>query len=459
MPLPEQEVLQQGDTLAQQRDPGFETEGLPSPAGFPGPQIAPIPIPGTGATELGVNKGSQSYLDAFNKSVLGATEDVTPGKLPQYVVSDVFNPRYTSVLPGEDTEEAFALAQPWYKKWGNALAKFGATAVGTFYNELGAIPSTISSIGGGSPYDTAAGRDVDQWLQNLEDKFPNYYTRWEREHPFMSALPFSGGFANFWGDKFLKNLGFTVGAIGGAVVTDVVVGAATGGLADVPLISSQIGRASLWLNKLFTNTDRVTDLLNVGRQAGRTGEQLMDLRRLARAAASTKTLNGTRYAINLYGASATEAGFEAREGYNTVRQDLIEAFQREHGYTPTGEDLRDIEQYARAAGNTRFGVNLALLSLSNAIQFDNILKPFSAARAGYRSSIQKTISDRSRIGLAEDSIDTFERLVPSTLRGKVWDKVKPLVPAIVTEGFVEETKDYPQVPIRPMRLLGMQEIR
>lgn len=430
MPLPEQNILEQSDILAGQRNPGFETEGLPSPAGFDSPDIpsvAPIPIPGTGLSEG--NDAGAAYLARFNKSILGAKEDITPGNLPTYTANDVYNPRYKSILPGEDSEEAFAKGQGWAKQWGNALVKTAATTVGTFVGGLMSIPNTIA----GNPYDTSMGNSIDTWLKNMEDTFPNYYTKWQQDHPFMSALPGSGGFSNFWGDKFIKNLGFTVGAIGSAVAQDAVVGFATEGLGEIPLVASQIGKASLWLNKVFTGTNRAEELLQLGRAAGRTGEQLVDLKNLATAAAATKITDGARYAINLYGAAAAEAGIEARDGYNTIRKDLITAYINERGYSPTGKDLDDIEKHARAGGNIRFGANLALLMISDAIQFDKFLKPFSAAKSGFKSAIEKSISEKSSIGLAEGSIDEFQRL-PKNL----WGKIRPIVPSILTEGVFEE---------------------
>jgi hypothetical protein len=434
MPLPDQNTLEQGDVLAQQRNPGFETENLPSPSGFQAPDIpsiAPIPIPGTGATEG--NNGQQSYLAKFNQSILSTKSGITPGNLPNFTASDVYNPRYRSILPGEDSEEAFAKGQPWYKKWGNALVKTAAIATGTFANGMMSIPNTISSIKGGSPYDSDLGNATDTWLKNIENTLPNYYTHWETEHPFMSALPGSGGFANFWADKFIKNLGYSIGAIGSAVVQDAAIGLITEGIGEIPLIGSQVGKASLWLNKLFTGTNKAEELLQLGRAAGRTGEQLFSLEKLAQAAQATKMTNGARYALNLYGAAASEAGMEGRDGYNTVRADLIKSYLNDKGYSPTGKDLDQIEKYARASGNVRFGVNLAILAVSDAIQLDAILKPFNAAKAGFRSSIQKDISERSSIGLVEGSIDEFQKL-PKNL----WGKIRPIVPGILTEGVFEE---------------------
>lgn len=440
MPIPEQDILQQGDILEGQRNPGFETENLPSPNGSQAPQVAPIAIPGTGETATG---GTAGYMNAFKASVLGVQDKITPGKLPQFSVEDIYNPRYKSILPGEDSEEVFALEQPWYKKWGNAFTKMAATAVGTFWNGITTIPDTISALANGGPiYDSQSANDIDVWLKNLENEFPNYYTKWQQEHPFMSAIPFSGGFANFWGDKVIKNLGFTVGAIGAAVVTDAAAGAVTGGIGEIPLIGQQVGKAALWLNKIFTGEDKVKELVTLGRAAGRQGEQLLQLKGLAQAAAATRVTNGTRYALSLYGSAAVEAGFEARDGYNTVRQDLLEAYQRENGYSATGDDLKQIDDYARAAANVRFGINLALLSVSNAVQFDAFLKPFSAARNGYRSAVQRELAESSKIGLAEGSIDTFTQAGTKSLRGKWWGKVRPLAPAVLTEGVFEEGGQY-----------------
>lgn len=438
MPLPPVQTLDAADKIGQIPEPDRLNVG---PSGLP--QAAPIPIPGTGLTqEKSFGKGfSSDYANA----VLGAKPHNDPGHLQMFSGQDVYNPRYSSVLPGEDSEEAFAKAQPWYNKWANATLKMGATAIGTFWNGITAIPDTISNIknGVGDIYKTDSGTSIDRWLQNLENQFPNYYTKWETQHPFLSALPFSGGGANFWSDKFLKNLGFTIGAIGGAALQDTMVGVATEGIGEIPLIGSQVGRAALWLNKVFTGSDRVGELLQLGRQVGRTEKQLLDLQTLARAAAATKVSNGARFAMNLYGAAASEAGFEARDGYQSIKKDLTDDYIQANGYAPTGKDLDDINSYATAGGNVRFGINLAILGLSDAIQFDSFLKPYGAAKAGYRSSIQKGLEDRiGAIALKKGSIDEFERAIPTSRLGRIWENIRPAVPAFLSEGFYEEGGQY-----------------
>jgi len=294
---------------------------------------------------------------------------------------------------------------------------------------LGLPPTSkaiFSPANSGNPWETSSGGAVDNWLKNLENSFPNYYTKWQQEHPFMSALPFSGGFANFWGDKFLKNLGFTVGAIGSAVVSDAAIAAVTNGIDELPLIGQQVGKAALWLNKIFSGSNKAEELMALGRSAGRTGDQLLQLQGLARASAARSVMDGTRYAVTLYGSTASEAGFEARDGYNTVRQDLITAYQREKGYSPTGVELETIDNYARAAGNTRFGLNMALLGVSNAIQMETILKPFFSAKSAAKSADLAFVDG------------AFQRAVPESTIGKIWSRVKPTTSSVLREGVFEE---------------------
>lgn len=102
--------------------------------------------------------------------------------------------------------------QPWYAQIGAGLAK-GAILAGTTF-----LDGTIGLLFGAG---TAIGEDrmsglwdndfskamqsVNEWS---EQALPNYYTKEEQEQPWYENI-FT---ANFLGDKFIKNLGFTVGA-------------------------------------------------------------------------------------------------------------------------------------------------------------------------------------------------------------------------------------------------------
>ncbi len=353
------------------------------------------------------------------------------------------NKRYPMYARDMDLENVYGLQQSWGSQLANGVIKMGATGLGTFAQGFATIPNTISSIKGGvkelsNPDGYEA--SIDNWLKNVEDIFPNYYTRYEKEHPFLAAVPFMRGSANFWGDKFIKNLGFTAGAIGSALVQDAAIGLVTQGIGEIPLIANQVGKASLWLNKVLTGTNDLEKALSVAKTVGASEKALLGMTRLEQAAAYTKLTDGFKYGMSLYGSARTEAAVEARDGYNQVKKTLIEQYKLENlGQEPTGEDAAKIEEYATSAMNARFGANLAILTVSNAIQFDNLFKSFGkASKAGLGSSISKDIESAGKIGLKKGSLDEFEIKAADKLLGRVWDKVRPTLPSVFSEGIYEE---------------------
>ena len=102
--------------------------------------------------------------------------------------------------------------QPWYAQIGAGLAK-GAVLAGTTFAD--GIIGTIVGLGNAAATGTFSGfwnnpfsnamQQVNEWS---ESALPNYYTDAEQNDPWYENI-FS---ANFIGDKFLKNLGFAVGA-------------------------------------------------------------------------------------------------------------------------------------------------------------------------------------------------------------------------------------------------------
>ena len=119
----------------------------------------------------------------------------------------------------QELEDIRAENQPWYAQIGAGLAK-GAILAGTTF-----LDGTVGLIFGAG---TAIGED--RWsglwdndfskaMQSVNDwseqALPNYYTKAEQEQPWYENI-FT---ANFLGDKFIKNLGFTVGAFYSGGVT------------------------------------------------------------------------------------------------------------------------------------------------------------------------------------------------------------------------------------------------
>lgn len=109
--------------------------------------------------------------------------------------------------------------QPWYAQIGAGLAK-GAILAGTTF--LDGTVGLVLGAGTAINEDRWSGlwdNDFSKAMQSVnewsEQALPNYYTREEQEQPWYENI-FT---ANFLGDKFIKNLGFTVGAFYSGGVT------------------------------------------------------------------------------------------------------------------------------------------------------------------------------------------------------------------------------------------------
>lgn len=119
----------------------------------------------------------------------------------------------------QELEDIRAENQPWYAQIGAGLAK-GAILAGTTFLDgtLGLLFGAGTAISEGrwsGLWDndfSKAMQSVNEWS---EQALPNYYTREEQEQPWYENI-FT---ANFLGDKFTKNLGFTVGAFYSGGVT------------------------------------------------------------------------------------------------------------------------------------------------------------------------------------------------------------------------------------------------
>jgi len=348
------------------------------------------------------------------------------------------NQRYPLYQRGVDLENIYGLQQPWYQQLGYGVVKLGANIVGTFAQSLTNIPNTISAIKNREFSELSGDPEgyegtIDNWMRNMDNVLPNYFTRYEREHPFLTAIPFTTGSANWWGGKFLPNLGFMVGSVAGAVAQDVAIGAVTEGIGEIPLVANQIGKASLWLNKLFTGTNAAERITQTAIGLGKTEQQILNMKKLAELSAAAKMNSGFRYGMALYGASMTESGVESRNSYRGVKDQLTKDYIAQYGEEPGFEDAQKIEDYATNAMNTNFGINMALLVASNTLQFGNLFRSMTSAKGAVQE-----LEGLGRVGLKEGSLDVFEKKTAQSFLGKVWDSVKPTASNIFREGVFEE---------------------
>jgi hypothetical protein len=378
------------------------------------------------------------------------------GSPSQFVFQSELNDasrRYNVYDRGIDLEDLHAQNQGPLDKLTNGVVKGLGTMGGTFLQGFASIPHGIDAIRKGS-YDEVSKqygweKDISENLRQFEDLLPNYIDKYERENPMAGVIPFTRGSANFWGDGVIKNLFFGVGAIGNAIVTDLAITAATGGAATLPVIGAQLarlgagvtsalGKTSVYLSKLATGTSKIDDALNAARLAGANPNQLITLQGLAYAAQGAKVTSGAKWGLGLFNSARTEAAIEAADGEHTITEALINDYKaKNNGESPGGADLEEIKQTAADARNVRFGINMALLTVSNAVQYGSLLRAFTAPAAA-RAAARGIAVGPGGVRLAEGSLDVFERQVAKTATGKVWDYVKPTLKNVLTEGVYEE---------------------
>lgn len=135
------------------------------------------------------------------------------------VNDSMFDEDITSATQLDNLANTRGELQPWYAQIGAGLAK-GVILAGTTFLDgtLGLVLGGAQAIAEGrgsalwdNPFSKAM-QSINEWS---EEALPNYYTDAERNEPWYENI-FT---ANFLGDKFIKNLGFIVGAFysGGVV--------------------------------------------------------------------------------------------------------------------------------------------------------------------------------------------------------------------------------------------------
>ena len=113
-----------------------------------------------------------------------------------------------------DLNEYRARMQPWYDQLANGTTK-GIVLTGTTFanGTIGMIKGLYEMADGSGDgegfVDNSVMRLMEAINNEAEANLANYYTRDERQMGFFEQM---GNSMNFWADKFIKNLGFTVGA-------------------------------------------------------------------------------------------------------------------------------------------------------------------------------------------------------------------------------------------------------
>ena len=375
--------------------------------------------------------------DAFDKLVNNIGK--LPYNAPLYTYGEKEAKRYDQpglqftpgkLITGGDIEDLYAKNQSAGRQLLNASVKMLANTAGTFTSSFLTIPSTIDLVRQGKVveafHDDSLFAGIQNWLTNIEDEFPNYYTEWEREHPYLSAVSPSG-MANFWGDKIFKNIGFSVGALAAGLVQDAMIEAATGGGATPAVfinLAKQLERFGGSLFKGFRGLSKAAQMERGAEEIFTLAKVGRDLNKSIETASTLSGLsNASRFALTSYLSAQGEAFIEGFHNYVDTKSEL---YKQALDGKLSPDQMAQMEKIAQDSARWTTGVNIALLSISNAIQFPKLLGGRGLYNQ-FEDGFIKQILSKEGVQLASDYSAKKVALMGAKELGKDF----------ITEGFEE----------------------
>lgn len=385
----------------------------------------------------------EEYKQVSNR----ALERAVPQEVGFVGVNDsMYDKDITSIAQLDNLANTRGEMQPWYAQIGAGLAK-GAVLAGTTFAD--GVLGTIIGLGNAAATGTFSGfwdnpfsnamQQVNEWSESV---LPNYYTDAEQNDPWYENI-FS---ANFIGDKFLKNLGFAVGA-------------AYSGKISAGATSRLLGlnKARQAFKGAVTASGEALNP-NAALQASREGNLFLDgvklTEELARDAKKLKMAEPTLKLTGAFSGALGEARIEAiqnsKDWFELHKQQLDDAQAKvaaqeqeamlrefpqfaqyqispdgksfEQVLTPEGQamlqarvdakfdyngGLQKLSEDRAKMGNIDFALNIPLLTVSDAWQFGKFYAGgYNTAKKG--SQILKTV--------AEDGTISYSAAKPSVLR-------------------------------------------
>lgn len=318
----------------------------------------------------------------------------------------------------KDLNESRANIQPWYDQIGAGILKGGVLAsttfadgiAGTIIGAMNVLSNADKIADSDNPWRELGNQFINNpfsvYMQDINEKvesvLPNYYTKAEQEDPWWEHI-FS---ANFIGDKFLKNLGFTVGA-------------AFSGKVNAGAISKTLGLKGVrdaFKGAVTTASGRTLNTASEIAKAYKVGDAFMDgvklTEDLGKAAKQLKNAEWTLKTIGAVSAAMGEGRIEAitnskewasynelllkdkhQQDIDSIEGQLFEEhpewFTNGQITNPDGikewnkrkeeidnkytESLAELAKYRADMANADFGLNVIMLSASNLWQYGRFL--------------------------------------------------------------------------------------
>lgn len=272
----------------------------------------------------------------------------------------------------ENLGDVRAENQPWYAQIGAGLAK-GAILTGTTFlnGTLGLVYGIGTAVTEGrwsGLWDNDFSRAMDEFNQWSEKELPNYYTQDEIDNPMALRNIFS---ANFLGDKFIKNIGFTVGAFySGGVYSKglgAILKAVKAGTKATAITQQGVGSVLSAVN------EGSFEALNAANEFEQKYKSAIDDNYRQKIQAIQAEYEANR------GKQMVRAGVEGNQfvdpAYIKYKQDM----ERERNNY--NKALAKLQEDKAKVGNTTLLLNIPILTASNIYQFGKLYsKGFNTAR-------------------------------------------------------------------------------
>jgi len=334
--------------------------------------------------------------DMWNQRLASGNYDrVAPIALKDIYKGD----RYDSTIPGTDYEEMHAQQQGSGEKWMNATTKMVGTAATTF------VSGTLGLVWGAgdalinqrlaSVVDNEVTRKMDDISMGMNDTLPNYYTQKETNAEWWS--PDNVMTANFWSDKVLKNLGFSLGALAGGV--------AWGNLFRSIGMTNKLVRWGKG-NDLATMVEKRMATAPAAGKFPAFQSALNESWSLAKLPLAAVAKNSDRILISIM-ATSGEATIEGLQAMHQLEGTLLRDFQFKYGRMPSKEEEDIMHKTVETAGLYVYGMNGLILTATNYIQLGKILGSSRMADKALINNVRKNANE------------VWEAAFPKTLPGKV----------------------------------------
>ena len=276
-----------------------------------------------------------------------------------------------------------AQEQSWTNKLLNGTIKMLTTAGTTFLDNtvgfLWGVTAGIKNTIDDNPetnfwrglWDNEFNKAMVSVQDAMEKVAPNYYTEKELNNPWYKNI----WTANFWGDKFLKNMGFTMGSLASMAV----------GLGDIGAVakSGVTGLAkSITFAKALKGSKFARNIYKSADTAGAIAQKLVNTAVMSHGEAAIEAINGVKgnkdnFIQNLenwknnqiqqvnqwYSAHRGEVG--AYEKYLSMLGEIDAGFEQAN---------KENDDTVRALGNSIYGMNMLLLSITNNLEFGKYIK-------------------------------------------------------------------------------------